>query len=59
VPNDSPEMVLQRAEELEPTRVPEHAPGGLLLKVEQPEAVAEGAVIIVVQHGRAPVLRPG
>src|SRR5262249_51541886 len=57
--NDAPEVVLQRAEELEPAWVPEDAPGGLLLEGEEPEAVAEGAVIIVVQHGRARVMRPG
>ena len=44
---------------LEPARVPEHAAGGLLLEVEQPQAVAEGAVIIVVQHGRNSGARPG
>jgi hypothetical protein len=57
--DDSPEVVLEGAEELEAAGVPEDAPGGLLLKVEQPEAVAEGAVIIVVQHGRTPVRGPG
>ena len=48
--DDAPEVVLEGAEELEPAWMPEHAPGGLLLEVEQPQAVAEGAVIIVVQH---------
>ena len=50
--DDPPEMVLEGAEELQPARVPEHASRSLLLEVEQPQAVAEGAVIIVVQHGR-------
>jgi hypothetical protein len=53
--DDPPQLVLERAQELQPARMPEHASGGLLLKVEQPQALAEGAMIIVVQHGRTPV----
>jgi hypothetical protein len=34
--DDPPELVLEGAEKLEPARVPEDAPCGLLLEVEQP-----------------------
>ena len=52
LPEDDPtEVVLEREDELKPARVPEHTPGGLFLEVEEPEAVAESPVIIVMQHG--------
>ena len=57
--DDAPEVVLEGAEQLEPAWVPGTRSGGLLLEVEQPQAVAEGAMIVVVQHARTPVTRPG